>query len=528
MTLPSSPSSETKTTTEDDEKNLGAFALFLRRTETLFSRCLKEFGGGAFVLLLPKKAKEARGRILEFLRDARNDIEKTNETNELMKQFWTQTREEEKRADFLHFEKKTKILREVTSACKEILVNTEVYSQGGRQKVAVKALECLFLVMNFVEKEKVRVSGTNSATGNVEMMMTCNATMLRDVCKAVAFCGKDDSSLEITRMVVKMLLALATSEHIVNSGIFQGEEGEEALEILTLRLAHSAVASDGDVERRVAKTALVQHINNCFKRCSEGEFRSASAAGNINTNGDSFFSDQSALTCLKALCKIASRDSDGTSATTSTMIAEENADANNNKKLTYFSAANALDVDEYILASRFLAIDLLRQLCEGPNARAWLAAYRNELKKPLSEALLMNAMLNPKSTLQKGGVAGVAAAAAATASGAINNNSNNNAKRLSFEGIEKTLNASTNRATITTSTSNNSNTILHGFSNATRFHPMALASSSLARATFAAIVSRARDSWKSEIALMFPTMLLHPLERSKSTHVKAKIAALKT
>lgn len=326
--------------------------------------------------------------------------------------------------------------------------------------------------------------------------MTCSATMLRDVCKAVAFCGKDDSSLEITRMVVKMLLALATSEHIVNSGIFQGEEGEEALEILTLRLAHSAVASDGDVERRVAKTALVQHINNCFKRCSEGEFRSASAAGNINTNGDSFFSDQSALTCLKALCKIASRDSDAiTSATTSTMIAEENADANNaNKKpTTYFSAANALDADEYILASRFLAIDLLRQLCEGPNARAWLAAYRNELKKPLSEALLMNAMLNPKSTLQKGGVAGVAAAAAATASGAINNNSNNNAKRLSFEGIEKTLNASTNRTTITTSTSNNSNTILHGFSNATRFHPMALASSSLARATYAAIVSRARD-----------------------------------
>ena len=171
----------------------------------------------------------------------------------------------------MHFEKKTKILREVTDACKEILSNQEVYSQGGRQKVAVKALECLFLVMNFVEKEKVRVSGTNSAnTENVEMMMTCSATMLRDACKAVAFCGKDDSSLEITRMVVKMLLALATSEHIVNSGIFQGEEGEEALEILTLRLAHSAVASDGDVERRVAKTALVQHINNCFKRCSEG------------------------------------------------------------------------------------------------------------------------------------------------------------------------------------------------------------------------------------------------------------------
>ena len=152
-----------------------------------------------------------------------------------------------------------------------------------------------------------------------------------------------------------------------------------------------------------------------------------------------------------------------------------------------------------------------------------MAAYKNELKKSLSEALLINAMLNPKSTLQKGGVAGVAAAAAATASGTINGNP----KKLSFDGIEKTLNAS-NRATVSTNTSNNINNIMHGFNNATRFHPMALASSSLARATLPLIVSRARYSWKSEIALMFPTMLLHPLERSKSTHIKAKIAALKT
>ena len=81
----SSSSSKTKTTTtttteEDDDdveektkkkqtnaeknQNLGAFALFLRATEVLFSQSLKEFGGGAFVLLLPKKAKEARGKIL--------------------------------------------------------------------------------------------------------------------------------------------------------------------------------------------------------------------------------------------------------------------------------------------------------------------------------------------------------------------------------------------------------------------------------------------------------------------------------
>ena len=483
---------------------LGAFAQLLRRCSTTLRSMRREFPPNTNVvgsLFLSKKTKDARARVAGLTR------EMEDETSEL----WAlsrQTREEEKESEYLHFEKKTRILREITDVSREILTNAEVY-QGGRRGVAVNALECAFLILNFVEKEKVRVSGANG-DANAAEMMTCSATMLRDTCKVIAFCGKDDNTVEITRMVVKILLALATSEHVVQSGTFQGEEGEEALEILTLRLAHSSVACDGDVERRVAKTALVQHINNSFKRCAEGEFSVTNSVGNNCCR------DQSALTCLKALCKIASRDSNDISAAT---IAEENMNTT-----AYFSAANALDADEYILASRFLAIDLLRQLCEGPNARAWLAAYKNELKKSLSEALLINAMLNPKSTLQKGGVAGVAAAAAATASGTINGNP----KKLSFDGIEKTLNASTNRATVSTNTSNNINNIMHGFNNATRFHPMALASSSLARATFAAIVSRARYSWKSEIALMFPTMLLHPLERSKSTHIKAKIAALKT
>ena len=80
-----------------------------------------------------------------------------------------------------------------------------------------------------------------------------------------------------------------------------------------------------------------------------------------NSVGNNCCSDQSALTCLKALCKIASRDSNDISAAT---IAEENMNTT-----AYFSAANALDADEYILASRFLAIDLptavRRTKCEG-------------------------------------------------------------------------------------------------------------------------------------------------------------------
>ena len=132
-------------------------------------------------------------------------------------------RQEEKESEYLHFEKKTRILREITDVSREILTNAEVY-KGGRRGVAVNTLECAFLILNFVEKEKVRVSGANG-DANAAEMMTCSATMLRDTCKVIAFCGKDDNTVEITRMVVKMLLALATSEHVVQSGTFQGKEG---------------------------------------------------------------------------------------------------------------------------------------------------------------------------------------------------------------------------------------------------------------------------------------------------------------
>ena len=45
----------------------------------------------------------------------------------------------------------------------------------------------------------------------------------------------------------------------------------------------------------MAKTALVQHINNSFKRCAEGEFSVTNSVG-IN-----FCGDQSALACLKGV-----------------------------------------------------------------------------------------------------------------------------------------------------------------------------------------------------------------------------------
>ena len=123
----------------------------------LFSQSVKEFGGGV-VLLLPKKAKEARGKILEFLKDTN-----TNTNNELMKQFWTQTREEEKKSDFCTLRRRRKFYEKLRTRVRDF-EQQEVYSQGGRQKVAVKALRVTFLVMNFVEKEKVRVSETGRQT----------------------------------------------------------------------------------------------------------------------------------------------------------------------------------------------------------------------------------------------------------------------------------------------------------------------------------------------------------------------------
>ena len=172
-------------------------------------------------------------------------------------------------SEYLHFEKKTRILREITDVSREILTNAEVY-QGGRRGVAGERVGVRVSDFRGWKRRKCEMSGANG-DANAAEMMTCSATMLRDTCKVIAFCGKDDNTVEITRMVVKILLQRYTTLNTWYSlGRFQGEEGEEALEILTLRLAHSSVACDGDVERRVVKTALVQHINNSFKRCAEG------------------------------------------------------------------------------------------------------------------------------------------------------------------------------------------------------------------------------------------------------------------
>jgi len=154
--------------------NLGAFAQLLAQTALLFSSLVKEFispqaamFGGSF--FLPRKAKELRQRCADFCRDFSSENtpgDNDNNNNNELRAFLRQTREEEKATDFLHFEKKTKILREITETCAEILAHEEVYQQGGRRKVAVKALECLFLVMNFVEKEKVRVSGASESSSS--------------------------------------------------------------------------------------------------------------------------------------------------------------------------------------------------------------------------------------------------------------------------------------------------------------------------------------------------------------------------
>ena len=111
----------------------------------------------------------------------------------------------EKESEYLHFEKKTRILREITDVSREIfdergsVSRRETRSRGERVGVRVSDFE-------FCGKGEGRSSSDGA---NAAEMMTCSATMLRDTCKVIAFCGKDDNTVEITRMVVKMLLALA-------------------------------------------------------------------------------------------------------------------------------------------------------------------------------------------------------------------------------------------------------------------------------------------------------------------------------
>jgi len=123
---------------------------------------------------------------------------------------------------------------------------------------------------------------------------------------------------------------------------------------------HVAMIGDDDTVRRAAKTALTQVINATFKRAEKDFERIASSGASGSTTTSAALDDVERL--LLTLCKIAARE-------------------------------GPVDVDAYLAHSKALALDILRQLMEGPRATSWLETLHASLRQPLSMALARNALL---------------------------------------------------------------------------------------------------------------------------------------
>jgi len=143
----------------------------------------------------------------------------------------------------------------------------------------------------------------------------------------------------------------------------------EALMHATRTVFHMAIIGDDEASRTVAKTALTQIINATFKRAFDAgsfddAYDSATASATTTTmmTTDKEQNADDVLMLLLTLCKVAARE-------------------------------GAVDVDAYLAHSKALALDILRQLMDGPRAATWLEYFQVQLSQPLSLALMRNALL---------------------------------------------------------------------------------------------------------------------------------------
>jgi hypothetical protein len=326
---------------------------------------------------------------------------------------------------------------------------------------------------------------------------------------SVSRCGEVPSSA-IQLAVIGTLLAFATSPAFGLHG--------DALSHAMRTLLHMSIAAATEGDQTTAKTALVQLINTVFKR-AEPFFTSdggATTGGAIATNGGGGGGGGSggaasvgdavdanggggggasdgatvaavvtvaggastsreypvpvsdALLLVIVLCKIAAKEVEGTGTPAS---------------------------DVYKAHSKVLALDLLRQLLEGPSAAVWLATLHGPLRQPLGVALLRaGAGLGGDIPVDEG-VFGV------TGGGGNNGNSNGSGIVNSGGGGGRGGGGGGGKS-----------------GDSRIFSPAVLKAGSplpaLARAAFGTLVLRARAPWKSEVSVLFPLLALTPLESS--------------
>ncbi len=238
----------------------------------------------------------------------------------------------------------------------------------------------------------------------------------------------------------------------------------DALAQLCRSTLHLAVAAAADRDRTAARRALVRVINETFARA--GLTAEPPASGSVTpsvtsvtrpTSTSDRESDEDDVD-VDVVVQPGSRESDALLLTlTLCAVAAKPLDGNN---------------DEYKSHARVLAMDLVRQLLEGPSAATWLRRWRSHLRKPLCVAVI------------RAGAGGTDRNGAARA-------------------IE--------RACLKVEGSNPGGSV--GANAPAPKVAKALAPlRALARAAFGTMVIRARKSYKREIAALYPALALAPLE----------------
>ena len=289
-------------------------------------------------------------------------------------------------------------------------------------------------------------------------------------CSFVVQLGETSAGgIETLTNVIGVLLQSAVSDpfHLT---------GTPLQKILSTVLRLSAKATDQTI-RQTAKTATTQIINTVFKRAGFVETKEVSRL-NTHANEPGITGERTgmsleplppphhdALVVLLTLCERVSFPEKVAEAEKVSVAASNAGDPFHAISTAFTPAAAAFVQSETRNArTRAVALDMLRQLLDGPGSGVWLETLAPFLRKPMRVALAAGVDT-------EGGYS----------SNDLSSGSQNSATRPNAPAVA-------------------------------RADPATASTASLARVAFTSLTLRARHAYKYEIAKLFPKMALGPLE----------------
>lgn len=320
-------------------------------------------------------------------------------------------------------------------ACARALVN--INAVRGTVRTLMEVSHVGNASVSAIGAASARVGGRDASDEDASAELVACALACAESSGSSANATDGESRRDIAFGVIQIVLVACASERAAL--VVRGE----ALMQCARTVFHLAMIGEDEGARSVAKTALTQIINATFKRAFDsGSFDSGYYSTTTTTpTGATILTaaataeellekDRNAddvLLLLLTLCKIAARE-------------------------------GAVEQDAYLTHSKALALDIIRQLMDGPRAATWLEVFHAQLRQPLSVALMRNALLQvPRGTEAEASV-----------------------------GILV----------------------------------------SIARMAYGSLVTRARATWKQEVAALYPIMALHPLQ-SEEASTAMRVAALR-